>query len=106
MAGNQLGPRSYYLYTDDIGTNYSILTDDDLATAAGLVLNDDNPQLPRRFKPRVVHMEAANNSRKALVCQRTSSIYASNASQPVTIDTVEYKSTGRRGERASFGANP
>ncbi len=58
MAGQTLGPRSYYLYTNDAGTNYSVLLDEDIATAGGLTLDDSNPNKPDRFKLRGVYIEA------------------------------------------------
>ena len=106
MAGNKLGSRSYYLYTDDLGNNYSYLTDDDLATAVSATLDDSNPPFPRRFKPRGVYVEDAAGARKFVICPLTTTVqYASNASQAVTIDTVAFSTTGRKGEQQSFGSN-
>lgn len=106
MAGNKLGPKSYYLYTDDAGATYSILQDDDLAAAAGNTANDTNPPPPRRFKPRVAHVEDATGARKAIVCGSDSSpLYGQNVSVAVTIDGDPWVTTGRRGERFSVASN-
>lgn len=109
-SGNTLGARRYYNYTDDIGNEFTILTDETLGTAAGNTLDDANPGLPRRFKPRGVYVEAEVEGevvRKFLtIGSRTNTIYASNASQDVVIDAITFKTTGRRGESASFGSNP
>lgn len=110
MAGNTLGERRYYLYTDDLGNNFKFQTDEDLGSAAGNTLNDTNPDLPRRFKPRGVYVEGevdGETVRKFLIVgTRTNGVYASNASQTVTIDGASFKTTGRKGEATSFGANP
>lgn len=109
-SGNTLGARRYYRYVDDIGNEYTVLTDETLGAAAGNTLDDTKPGLPRRFEPRGVYVEAevgGQKVRKFLVCgARTNAIYASNASQNVEIDTITFKTTGRRGESASFGSNP
>lgn len=106
-SGNLLGERRYYLYTDDIGTAYKFQTDQTLGDAAGNTLNDTNPDLPRRFQPRGVYVEDAEGNRKFLVVgSRTNGVYASNASQDVPIDGITFKTTGRKGEKVSFGSNP
>ncbi len=109
MAGNILGGRSYYLYTDDSGTDYSILQDDTLANATGGSLNDQNPAPPRRFEARGVYVEAnigGRIKRKFLICPLvTSAFYNSNTTQVFNIDGVDYSSTGRRGEKLSFARN-
>ena len=109
MAGNILGGRSYYLYTDDNDDNYSVLMDDSLAAAQSATLNDSNVGYPRRFKPRGIYLEALIGGvvkRKFLVItDPTSDLYASNVTQTVTIDGVAYQSTGRRGEELSFARN-
>jgi hypothetical protein len=103
---NTLGNRKYFVYTDDTGEQYNILTDEDLGIAGGLtVATAGNPTLPRRFKPRGVYVEAVvegENVRKFLVCSDTSPAYASNISTNVTIDGTVFQTTGRRGEKASF----
>ena len=109
MAGNILGRRSYYLYTSDTGDEFSILTDDSLAEAVGLVLNADNPAPPRRFQPRVLHVEFNSDAglkRKSLVIGDASQAnYSSNTTSTVTIDGDNYQTTGRRGETLSFPRN-
>lgn len=106
MAGNRLGNRSKYLYTDDTGAQYTIVTDDDLATAAGLAgAIAGSPQLPRRFKPRGVYVQSdvAPVVRKFIICgSPTAALYKSNGSQALIIDTEAFTTTGRKGEQASF----
>lgn len=108
--GNTLGVRRYYRYTDDGLTQYKYLTDETLGNAMGGVLNDTLPDLPKRFRPRVVHVQATvagQKVRKRLVSPTVDNInYAANASTVITIDGINYKTTGRTGERKSFGANP
>lgn len=106
MAGNTLGGRAYYRYEDDAGNEFKFLTDEDLGDAGGNTKNDTLPDLPRRFKPRGVYAQANSGERKFIVVgDVTGSLYASNASQTVTIDTLQFKTTGRRGEQVSFGFN-
>ena len=108
MAGNTLGARAYYKYSSDTDKDYTILTDETLGDAAGLVKDASNPPPPRRFRPRGVYIEATiagKKVRKFLVVQSDSTLY-SDGSQDVLIDTVVFKTKGRRGERFSFGANP
>lgn len=103
MAGNTLGPRGDYVYEDDLGVEYKITTDVDLATAAGLVAATNQPRIPSRFYPRGVYVQSATGQRKFLVIgDVTNALYASNGRQNVTIDTVVFTTTGRKGERASF----
>ena len=109
MAGNILGRRSYYAYTADDGTVYSLLLDDSLAAAVGATQNDANPSPPRRFKPRVLYAERIVNGdkkRKELVVPVTTFAgYASNTTSVVTVDGVDFDTTGRRGESLSFPRN-
>lgn len=109
MAGNILGRRSYYQYEADDGTNYSLLVDDSNAAALGMVANDTHPAPPRRFKPRVVFAEvqlAGRVARKELIAPTSATAaYASNTTSVVTVDTVAYNTTGRRGEKLSFPRN-
>lgn len=109
-SGNTLGQRRYYLYEDDLGTAFTFQTDQTNGDAAGNELNDTNPGLPRRFKPRGVYCEAeveGTIARKFLVIGDVANpLYASNASQDVVIDGVTFSTTGRRGEQVTFGSNP
>lgn len=108
MAGQTLGTRSYYLYTNDAATNYSVLLDDDIAAAGGLTLDDSNPNKPDRFKLRGVYVEATvsgNKVRKFIPCQVDSTLYNTDTTSSVTIDTIAFDSTGRRGETLSFPRN-
>ena len=107
---NVLGVRRYYRYVSDGGTAYKYLTDEDLGTAAGSVLNDSLPNLPRRFKPRGVYCEATvagRKVRKYLICPTNdNTLYAAEASTVATIQGTAFATTGRRGEQASWGRNP
>jgi hypothetical protein len=110
MAGNSLGSRKWYKYEADSGASYSYLTDVDLATAAGAVADATFPNLPRRFKPRVVHMEGLSSTgqklrKSVIVPTADSTLYGPQTSQVVTIDGTAFTTTGRRGEVASFASN-
>lgn len=109
-SGNTLGVRRYYQYTTDGGENYKYLTDETLGGAMGATLNDTNPNLPKRFKPRVVYIQgtvAGQTVRKALIAPTVdNTTYAAEASTVVTIDGINFGTTGRRGEQFSFGRNP
>jgi hypothetical protein len=116
MAGNLLGARQKYVYISDTGDRYSWLTDTDLAVAgtgfedaAPEVFDPANPptsyvgRFPRGAQPRRVFVEDANGNRKALVAfDPDASLYATNTPASVTIDTVSFTSTGRKGERFTF----
>lgn len=103
---NTLGSRGWYIYTSDGGTSYAILTDDDLATAAGLLpATGALPQLPRRFKTRVLLCEAeveGSKVRKELTVQANNARYAAEVGGSITIDGTQFVVTGRRGEKMSF----
>lgn len=108
MAGQTLGTRSFYAYTSDSGTVYSLLLDDTLAAIGGLTADDSNPSPPRRFRPRCVFVEGVVSggiARKRIVCSQTAALYDSETSGSVTIDGVSFSSTGRRGESLSFPRN-
>lgn len=106
MAGNRLGIRGNFLYEDDLGNQFTVRTDVDLATAAGLAAAVAGaPSLPKRFRPRGVYVQstAAPIARKFLVVgDVTSTLYAANGRQAVTIDGESFTTTGRKGEQASF----
>lgn len=115
MAGNRLGERARYVYSSDGGSTYILETDTDLALAgfgsgaAVPVLFDPAAPggatpAPKRFKPRIVYVQAADGARKALIAfSPTASAYQRNNSGTYTIDEEEgWVSTGRRGESLSF----
>lgn len=106
---NTLGQRGYYEYTDDVGNQYKYQTDRDLGTAVGATLNATLDDLPRRFRPRGIYVEATVSGRrvrKFVICPTADNeAYAANASQVVTIGGTAFNSTGRRGERVTFGTN-
>ena len=109
MAGNTLGRRGWHLYVDDLGVKYCFLTDRDLGAATAAPLDDTFPRLPRHIRPRGVHAQATIGGkvvRKFLVCSTPeSTVYAEATSQPVTVDTLVFATTGRRGEVVSFPSN-
>lgn len=108
--GNTLGPRQAYTYTDDGDRPYYFYTDESLGAATDQDIADfsaDPPpqDLPRAFTPRCVFAVAKDNPslRKTLIIgSRASALYAANRSQDVTIDGVEFRTTGRRGESKTF----
>lgn len=114
LSGNRLGPREKYIYVADDDSNYVVETDQDLAVAglgegatAPTVFDPASPgtagPAPKRFKPRVVFAQAASGERKALIAfSSTADLYSSDQSQQVTIDTLAFDTTGRRGEKLSF----
>lgn len=106
MAGNTLGNRAYYVYTSDTGVAYNLLTDTDLATAAGLPQAlSGNPRPPTGFQARGVYLEATIDGairRKFLKCNADSAAYNSDVGTNVTIDGTIFRTTGRKGESLSF----
>lgn len=106
MAFNTLGPRGRYEYTSDTGQTYTIETDVDLATAAGLPTagSPEAPPPPRGFSPRVVFVQATVNgriARKNLVVNADSPLFT-DSRQAVTIDGTAGTTTGRKGESLSY----
>lgn len=100
MAGNLLGPRSWYLYTADNGSTYSYYTDDDLATAVGATLDDSNDALPRSLKPRILYCEDSAGNRKSVIAPATTTTaYANPQGATITIDGTVFAVKGTRGER-------
>lgn len=118
MAGNTLGPRGKFLYIADGGVNYSLTLDGDIGAAGNLSsINEQNQsgaqRKPTRFKPRVVFCEATITTgegedassyvaRKEIPCNATSPLYNTVSASTVTIDGVQFTTTGRRGEKLSF----
>lgn len=108
--GNRLGPRAVYQYTTDAGQEVNLLLDDDLVvTNSGLIFGDDGAPAPKRFKPRVVFIQAIVDNRvvrKSLVAgSNTAPLYASSVPQTVNLDGVAFVTTGRRGETQTFIGN-
>lgn len=110
MAGNLLGDRRYFRYVDDLGNQYKYLTDQDLGDAVGATLDDASPDMPRRFEPRGVWIQATVDGkrvRKFMICPTSSNaVYRSNVAQDVTVDSQTFRTTGRKGEVKTFGVNP
>lgn len=109
-SGNTLGVRRYYKYTSDSGVEYKYQTDETLGAAMGAELNDQLPYPPQRFKLRRVLMEATvagQTVKKRVVAPLpTTPSYAAVNSTVVTIDGINYQTTGKVGESASLGRNP
>lgn len=106
MSGNLLGPRSWYRYTSDSGQLYSYYTDDDLATAVGAVLDDDNPTLPRGLRPRGVYCKDANGNKKFVIVPAVNNtVWTAPGSTTLDIGTVQFTTTSKRGERARIPSN-
>lgn len=119
LDGNRMGPRNRYLYqSDDPNIYYIISTDADLAVAgfgdvadAPEVYDPTNPPAtgtvcpaPKRFKPRVVFLQdPVSGARKEVVAfYNTATAYTRTVGENVTIDGLQFVSTGRRGEKLSF----
>lgn len=115
MAGNRLGPRGKYVYTNDAGGEYVLETDTSLAiagfgadTAAPIAYDPENPgdavAPPKRFSPRIVYVQAADGARKSVIAfDPTAAAYERENSATYTIDSeAGWASTGRRGERLTF----
>lgn len=107
MAGNTLGARGRYAYTSDTGEVYNIVTDVDLATAAGLpaATAGTGSAKPTSLSLRRVFCQATiagRVARKALVVNADSPLYDTDAAGTVTIDGTVFNTTGRKGESLSF----
>jgi hypothetical protein len=112
--GQFTGRRKAYIYTMDDGeTDILLSLDETLASVAesGLLLADaqsaeDSDPKPLRFEPRGVFWQGTLDGRivrKFLVCGNTdATLYTQNTSQEVTIDGVDGKTTGKKGEKLSF----
>lgn len=111
--GQFTGSREKYVYTSDDGTDYILTLDTTLAaTSSTLTLFDPaNPgtaiPAPRRFRPRGVHWQGTQagyeGRRKFLVCGDPSDPHYSRASgESFTVDLIQGRTTGRRGETLSF----
>lgn len=111
MAGNLLGNKSKYGYTDDRGVDRRITRDDDLATAAGLTIligaGTSRPGLEKGQEPRGVWCQALEDvggyrPRKFLICNTDSPLWTAAGPTAVTIDTIAFITTGRVGEKQRF----
>lgn len=106
MPGNILGERSWYQYTSDAGDNYSYFTDDDLAASVGATLSDANGTIPRGIEPRGVNCQDANGNRKFVIIPSTANpIWTAAGASTLTIDTVDFTVTSKRGEKARIPNN-
>ena len=108
--GQYSGSRSKYEYVSDGGTTYKLTLDDTLATLTGTNLvaaAADSTAIPKptNFKPRVVFWQGVLNGvqkRKEIVCNPTSTLYAVETGQALSVDGVAGTITGRRGEKLTF----
>lgn len=108
--GQFSGSRAKYEYLSDSGTIFKLTLDETLGNieAAGLTValpTSTAVNKPTGFKPRVVFWQGTLNGdvkRKEIVCGRTSTLYATDASQALTVDGVAGVITGRRGEKLTF----
>ena len=114
--GQFLGKKGSYLYATDSGIIYVIQRDQTLATLPGTDFTPatDAASLlsptPKRFQARGVHWQGVLGDgvngrivRKFIICfTPTSTLYASDVSQNLTVDGVLGFTTGKRGEQLSF----
>jgi len=113
--GQFSGSKCTYEYTNDEGTNFLLTLDQTLGDLSGngLVLaTQESTAVPKPtgFQPRIVFWQSLapvgtnrSLSRKELVVGDLSAdYYATSVSQMITIDGVEGRTTGRRGEKLSF----
>lgn len=109
-SGQTLGAKKKYKYTMDDGSEIRIKLDETLGDLAGtglveLTTADSVNNKPQNFEPRRVHVQATVDGalrRKSIVCNAAGTLYASNTEQNITIDGVEFQTTGRTGETYSF----
>lgn len=119
LPGNRLGSKQRYLYfTDDVTVAYILFRDTDLAVAglgvgaaAPELYDQDNPPAgiticpaPRRFTPRCVFaQDDGTGARKELIAfHPTADLYSTSSPMTVTIDTLAFVTTGRKGEKLTF----
>lgn len=110
--GQYLGPKASYIYTSDNGTQFVLLRDTNLALSAltGLELYTEGStfafSLPRKFRPRGVYwvgFVGQRAVRKFIICGTLdATIYATDTSQPLTIDGVAGFTTSRYGEQYQY----
>jgi hypothetical protein len=98
----ELGPMSPYKYDSDDGNEYTIAVHDNLSVPGSLPTGlGANGFYPRRWKPRVIHVErvsGANKKRKNLIA--TSIAFTGTAfGATITIDSLAYTVTGFTGEK-------
>lgn len=100
--GNSLGPRIWVKYIADSGANYAIQMDASIAASVEADFPaSGTPNLPRRFKPRRLHLKSASGLHKSVVVP-SSSFDAYLSGGNVTIDGVVFTATGRSGESHTF----
>lgn len=108
MAGNRLGQKQKVTYTADSGALYNMNVDVDLImVGSGLTAGHTGGPMPKRFKPRVLHVQQpvglGRMARKSLIVGSvTSLMWTQNAPVDYVIDTETFTSTGKRGETITY----
>lgn len=112
--GQFTGARSRFRYTADDARVFVLRLDSTLGGLANTGLTAFDPAAPGnaqnkplRFKPRGVYWQGVLSGRivrKFIVCGTTTAgLYAATGPQAVEIDQVNGTTTGRRGEKLSYG---
>lgn len=112
-VGNRLGPRSFFTYTTDNGEEFKVLQDESVANAVG---NDPaGTGLPRLATSgtipvtcRYVLLQGVTDEsikKKVIIGDPDNEIFNTLSASTVTINNVSFVTTGRVGERASWGAS-
>lgn len=111
MAGNRIGNKSKYGYTDDRGVERRITRDDDLAEAGGLAVllaaGQSRPglekgQTPRGVWARALVATAEGFARRFIICNLDADIWTAAGPTAVDIDGEAFITTGRVGEKQRF----
>ena len=108
MAGNRLGSKTKVTYTSDSGALYNMTIDIDLVmVGAGFLAGHIGQPAPKRFKPRVIHVQqpigVGRMARKKLIVgDVNSAMWITNAPADYVIDGETFTSTGRRGEVQTY----
>lgn len=111
-VGNRLGPRSFFTYTTDNGEEFKILQDESVANAVGNTAAGSS--LPRLATSGTIPVECryillqgvsdTSIKKKVIIGDSDNALFNSLNSQQVTINNVAFTTTGRVGEKASWGA--
>lgn len=110
--GQYLGQKASYIYTTDNGTQFVLLRDTTLVFGelTGLELYTEGStfaySIPRKFRPRGVYWLGFSGQRavrKYVICGTLdATLYASDTSQPLTIDGIAGFTTSRYGEQYQY----
>lgn len=114
--GQYSGTRATYIYVSDSNASYLLTLDTTLGDIAGTGLtrattgnSTGSTPAPKRFQPRCVYWQGdlgGKTKRKRIVCNRDGTLFATAAPATVNIDGVSGSTTGRRGEKFTFGSLP